>query len=498
MENPDQPEAVAVPPAKRRWPRRVLAIVAIILVTIALAPTIAQFGPLRQRLLTAALPGLNGTISAEQATFGWFTPVAVSGLVIRDNAGATVVEAPEIQFNTTLWNLVTNQADYGRLRVRDPRVNVVVTKDKRTNLRDVFGSLRTRGNLVDRLRGHTVDVELIDLQVHVRTEDSSGDWRAGDINFVGRVESTAATEGAEGTPHLIVKQCKLLDRTELTPGLCNDVLQYVLPPLAGATSPEGAVSVDLKEGAIPLDEPRRLTLGGALTIHDVSVGPGVLTESLTDLLATLQAPSRFQLADNSVVKFAVADERVTHEGLEFGVPQVRVRTEGSVGFDQTLDVVAEVILALGENAERPILTALGNQNLRVPIRGTFAEPKVELGEMAAGNANWLKLIQTAGTLWAKRSANNGESETSTDEPPATADGQGIDAADVLDNLPVGNGEILNWWNERRKRREAERQAAEQQQQDAPPAEQPPPRRRLRDRLRGRSEPPPPPPAPSEI
>jgi hypothetical protein len=491
MENPDQPEAVAVPKAKRRWLRRAAALTGIVLLTIALAPTIAQFGPLRQRLLTAALPGLNGTISAEQATFGWFTPVSVSELVIRDKAGAAVVEVSEIHFNTTLWNMVSNQADLGRLRLRDPRVNVVVTKDKRTNLRDVFGSLRTSGNLVDRLRGHTLDIELIDLEIHVRTEDSSGDWQAGDINFLGRIESAAAAEGKDGTPQLLVKQCKLLDRTELTPGLCNDVLQYVLPPLAGATSPEGAVSVDLKEGAIPLDLPRKLNLTGALTIHDVSVGPGILTQSLTDLLATLQAPTRFQLANNSVIQFAVADERVTHSGLEFGVPQVRVRTEGSVGFDQTLDVIAEVILALGESEKRPILSALGNQNLRVPIRGTFAEPKVELGEIASGNANWMNLLQSAGTLWAKRSAGGTGEATPETESEASGEG-GIDAADVLDNLPVGNGEILNWWNERRKQREAERQAAEQQNPQAA-EETPPPRRRLRDRLRGRTEQPPPPP-----
>ena len=143
-----------------------------------------------------------------------------------------------------------------------------------------------------------------------------------------------------------------------------------------------------------------------------------------------------------------------------------------MGFDQTLDVIAEVILALGESEKRPILTALGNQNLRVPIRGTFAEPKVELGQIASGNANWMNLLQTAGTLWAKRSAGGTGETTPEAEPEATGEA-GIDAADVLDNLPVGNGEILNWWNERRKQREAERQAAEQQN--------PRPRKRRRPR-----------------
>ncbi len=486
MENPDQPEAVAVPPRRRRWLRALLIVAACLMALIVLAPTIAQFGPLRSFLLTNALPGLNGSISAERADFGWFTPVSVADLTIRDPDGVTVVEIPEIQFNTTLWNLISGGSDLGRLRLRDPRVSVVVGKDRQTNLKRVFGSLRTQGNLVDRLRGRTLDIELVDLRIHVRTEDSSGDWQAGNINFLGRIESPAGPQGP--APQLRVKKCKLLDRTELTPGLCNDVLQYVLPPLAGATSPEGSVSIDLKDGAIPLEQPRKLKLAGAVTIHDVAVGPGALTQSLTDLLATLQAPTRFQLADNSVVQFAIADERVTHSGLEFGIPQVRVRTEGSVGFDQTLDVVAEVVLALGENEKRTVLSALGNQNLRVPIRGTFAAPQVELAEMASGNANWMKLLQTAGSLWAKRSA--GGSEPNDAGKAEGADPAAVDASDVLDNLPIGNGELLNWWTERRKQRDAERKATDEK--NPAPAEEPAPRRRLFDRLRGRDQPPPPP------
>lgn len=486
MENPDQSEAVAVPPRRRRWPRALLLAAACLAALIAFAPTIAQFGPVRGFLLTNALPGLNGSISAERADFGWFTPVSVADLSIRDPEGVTVVEIPEIQFNTTLWNLITGGSDLGRLRLRDPSVSVVVDKDRQTNLKRVFGNLRSQGNLLDRLRGRTLDIELVDLKIHVRTEDSSGDWQAGDINFLGRIDSLAGPKGP--TPQLLVKKCKLLDRTELTPGLCNDVLQYVLPPLAGATSPEGAVSIDLKDGAIPLSQPRQLQLSGAITIHDVAVGPGALTQSLTDMLATLQAPTRFQLADNSVVRFEIADERVTHSGLEFGIPQVRVRTEGSVGFDQTLDVMAEIVLALGESEQRPILSALGNQNLRVPIRGTFAAPQVELAEMASGNANWMKLLQTAGTLWAKRSAGDGAApreNAAAGEAPA-----GIDASDVLDNLPIGSGELLNWWTERRKQRDAERKAAAEK--NPAPSENPPPRRRLFDRLRGRDQEPPPP------
>lgn len=493
MDNPETPEVVPTPPRPRRRWKVALAIVLGLCAFIVMGPTIAQYGPLRSAILRLATPGLNGTISADQASFGWFSPVDVSGLVIRDPEGTAVVEIPELHFNSTLWSLLSGSEDLGRLRVRDLRVNVAIDARGETNLRHVFGTMRHQGNLLDRLRGHTLDIEVADVQVHVRTADSRGDWQAGDINFLGRLEPG----GDDGAPQLVVKKCKLLDRTELTPGFCNDLLSFILPPLAGAASTEGAVSIDLSDGVVPLAQPRKLNVSGAVTIHDVAVGPGTLTQSMTDLLATLQAPTRFQLADNSVVQFEVADEHVTHRGLEFGVPQVRVRTEGTVGFDRTLDLVAEIVLALGEDEKHPYLTALGNRNLRVPIRGTFDAPQIDLAAAATGNANWVNLLQTAGTLWSKRSAGStadaaGSDRVAQDESGA---GQGgIDVGEVLDNLPVGNGELINWWTERQKRRAAEREAAAQQGSAAGETPSPPPRRRLFDRFRdrGQSTPPPPP------
>ena len=180
---------------------------------------------------------------------------------------------PEIQFNTTLWNMVANKADLGRLRLRDPRVNVVVTKDRRTNLRDVFGSLRTSGNLVDRLRGHTLDIELIDLEIHVRTEDSSGDGKpATSTSWAHRVGRRGRRQGRDAAVAGQEMQAAGSHRIDAGPVQRRAAIRGAA---AGRhASPEGAVSVDLKEGAIPLDQPRKLNLTGALTIHDVSVGPG--------------------------------------------------------------------------------------------------------------------------------------------------------------------------------------------------------------------------------
>jgi len=485
MEHPETPVVAEQPPRRRRWLRAALVTLAALSVLIALAPTIAQFGPLRSWILRQATPGLNGDISAEQASFGWFSPVNVSGLTIRDAEGATVIDVPELNFNSTLWTLVTGDRDLGRLRVRDLRVNVHVYGKGDTNLHRVFGGMRSQGNLLDRLRGRTLDIEIEDVKIRVRAPNAKGDWQAGDINFLGRLEPT----GKDGAPQLLVRKCKLLDRTELTPGFCNDVLSFILPPMAGAASTEGAVSIDLNDGVIPLAEPRKLNVSGAVTIHDVAIGPGAITQSLTDFLATLKAPSKLKLANNSVVQFAVADEHVTHHGLEFGVPQVHVRTEGTVGFDRTLDLVAEVVLALGEDEKRPYLSALGNRNLRVPITGTFDEPKINFAAAAAGNANWVNMLQSAGTLWSQRAAaskaTDGAERIVQDEAGTEPSGESsnIDVGELIDNLPID--ELMKRLSERRERRAAEREAAAKQAEASGEKQPPPPRRRLLDRFRSR-------------
>jgi hypothetical protein len=83
------------------------------------------------------------------------------------------------------------------------------------------------------------------------------------------------------------------------------------------------------------------------------------------------------------------DGRVHHQGVDFGLSGVRVRTSGSVGIDQTLDLMAEVHVVVSDKfkEQRPLLGALGGQVLRLPIGGTLEKPELNLkafGQSAMG------------------------------------------------------------------------------------------------------------------
>jgi len=119
----------------------------------------------------------------------------------------------------------------------------------------------------------------------------------------------------------------------------------------------------------------------------VEVGGGGKIATIISELFKL--PPEVEVAHESVVPFELHDGRVYHRDMEVGISGLRVRTSGSVGLDETLDLLAEVHLKLSEqaNAERPLLSALGHQTLRLPIDGNLEKPKVNFkmaGESALG------------------------------------------------------------------------------------------------------------------
>ena len=74
--------------------------------------------------------------------------------------------------------------------------------------------------------------------------------------------------------------------------------------------------------------------------------------------------------------------RVEHQNFEIEVGDVVVRTSGSVGLDQTLDLVAEIPIREKWVQRDQVLRGLAGQTLKVPIRGTVQNPKLDAKAIA--------------------------------------------------------------------------------------------------------------------
>jgi hypothetical protein len=220
--------------------------------------------------------------------------------------------------------------------------------------------------------------------------------------FVQGADITIMYDQSATNREVTIEPGKPLDHAALTPEMCHLGLKYVVPVMAHVAWTQGAVSLELDTCRIPLHDPQSAEVEGRLTIH--SVEAGLRESAVRDLvrqLATLgrpdSLPDSLKLADESVVSFRVHDGVVEHEDLAFGLPQVSselvIRTEGSVGMDGTLNLVAELPAAGDWLGDGPLAQVLQQRGLRLPIRGTLQEPKVSLVEPGG---SWVDVLSEMG------------------------------------------------------------------------------------------------------
>jgi hypothetical protein len=177
----------------------------------------------------------------------------------------------------------------------------------------------------------------------------------------------------------------------ITPQVSDRFLKFIAPVLADAIDTDGAFSLSLAGGRVPLATPGQADLSGELLVHAVRVMPGPLAREMLlvaeqidalqkrrELPQTLSRPSQVWLAiDDCTIRFRVADGRVHHRGLEFRLGEVLVRSQGSVGFDESLDLALEIPILPRWVEKEPWLRGLADQPVRVAVRGTFQRPRID-------------------------------------------------------------------------------------------------------------------------
>ena len=81
--------------------------------------------------------------------------------------------------------------------------------------------------------------------------------------------------------------------------------------------------------------------------------------------------------DSQNVEFRMVNRRVYHRGLTFKIGTLPVTTHGSVGFDESLSMVAEIPIRANLLGQDLSLGLLEGQTLQIPIEGTLSNPKLE-------------------------------------------------------------------------------------------------------------------------
>ncbi len=210
----------------------------------------------------------------------------------------------------------------------------------------------------------------------------------------GRLTATAALTLDPPPETLALKPGPLVTNVAVSQQVSDRLLKYIAPVMADATRSEGKFSMSLSDFAMPLSQPTtgppKGRAAGVLTIHQVRVLPSpAVAEWLTMArqiakmakegvaAAPQTSDSPLVTIDNSQIEFQMVDGRVYHRGLQFAVGDALVQSSGSVGVDETLDLVIAIPILDEWVDRRPTyLGRMRGQAIRIPVQGTLSRPKI--------------------------------------------------------------------------------------------------------------------------
>ena len=191
-------------------------------------------------------------------------------------------------------------------------------------------------------------------------------------------------------PALSVASGSSLSDVQITTSMCENWLKYVAPVAAGATRAQGQFSLSLRQATVPIQQPGETRAQGTLSVQSAHIGPGPLAQQLflaVDSIKTilqLRLPNTTSLGQNPWVRipqqntqFQLADQRVHHDQMMFEIGNVAVYTRGSVGFDQSLALLAQIPIRDEWIAGDRRLEVLRGYSVEIPITGTFDNPRLD-------------------------------------------------------------------------------------------------------------------------
>jgi hypothetical protein len=389
-------EPIATPKRKRRWLRWLSALFVGLVLLVIFLPTLAALPIFRGALLAVLFPSLKQRVALDELSLGWFSPIRAGGIRLQGDEGKTpALTIRKISGNATLWQMLTG-GELGEFQIAEPAVFVEFDQSGSNwerLIKEIHGSPK-----LDR----TLKLQITDAKVSLQGPQSPQPWSLDKLNT--NVAFSPAVANSHGVPLIEGDKLVLMNNTELTPEICNDLLKYIVPTFAGVTRTSGRVSLAIDDYSWPIGKPDEASVQGELTLHSVEIGPGTIASSLVTKVPGMNLPNTFKVVRDDVVPFWIENGRVYHKnfaiGLLDGQTEPLVATEGSVGFDQSLDVVAKVHLPFSKEApEGTIRNVLANTTFTVALGGKFDSlqlklvPNGELTPLVNGAGDLIKRIQ---------------------------------------------------------------------------------------------------------
>ncbi|MFM8734371.1 MAG: hypothetical protein ACKOC8_04170 [Pirellulales bacterium] len=362
------------------------SLVVAVVIGIATLPWILGSPSRVARIVAAAFPELEADVNLDGVRIGWVGPITLDGLRLMPRAGGKPpITVRKVEVGNGLAGILLSAGDLGRVRIEGFEADLVFDRDHRSNLDTILppddparvdAPRRPRG---PRRAAVRMRLEVEDAIVRITGPWASEAWVSDPVDL----RATLAN-AADGYAAWTIEPVQLLSRAELTQPVAHEVLAYIVPVLADATRTSGRFSLRLDGARLPVGRPEQAEVAGLLAMHEVNLGPGPLVENMfRSMPLGLGPPPTVRITDESDVVFRLADRRVWHRGLEFGIPlkkpgqRLDVLSEGSVGLaDRSLDLKLTLPIPADLPQDRPLVAALAGKQISLGVGGALGDPKV--------------------------------------------------------------------------------------------------------------------------
>ncbi len=360
----------------RKLGRRVSFVAIVLLIALALLPRVASL-PKFHRFVTGWIArNVAGDLQLQRLQLRWFQPPVVDGIRFTAPDGRPVLELDHCVFNRSLWSLITDSSTFGELRLQQPTFHLMLD-GVNSNLRDAIKPTRLE-DMPEKARQFIESIER-PLAGKIVVEQGRFVFRSAPnrpsvllqpFGVVGKVYAPTETAGAA----LAIQPSQLADRIVLSRELCDDLLKFVAPILSEATWVQGAVSVQIDEGLLLLEQLDQSTMSGRVIIHEISAGPGPIAAEISRWIG---APDVVQLVNESQIEFSLKDGQIRHQGLRFELGRLAIETSGVVQLDESVQLVADIRFPEANDKSTPIGERLAGRVIQVPIAGSLQRPRID-------------------------------------------------------------------------------------------------------------------------
>src|SRR5204862_36780 len=108
----------------KRWGLRLLLLLAVLLLLLWSAPIIVASSPLASWVCEKASGYIDGNVRVGSVSLGWFSPVVLLNVEVRDAADRPIMQVPTIESERCLLRLLLSRDDPGCFRLEKPQIDI--------------------------------------------------------------------------------------------------------------------------------------------------------------------------------------------------------------------------------------------------------------------------------------------------------------------------------------------------------------------------------------